>query len=169
MRVAEAREAFPRLQILGGLDKIALAQGMAAIDAALERVPWILERSGYIPYVDRRVPPNVSWENFVYYCKRLNEVTPTLHAHPAVRLDARAALPGIWTNLSDWQNPSARRCPDLPARFARRAFRRRWSATSATGMINSVDVFPSQIVTLAKAIRAFARVTRTREALVSSW
>ena len=53
MRVAEAREAFPRLQILGGLDKIALAQGMAAIDAALERVPFLARlcvfRGGFQP------------------------------------------------------------------------------------------------------------------------
>lgn len=72
MNVAEVRRAFPRLQILGGIDKTALARGPEAIEAALADVPWMLEQGGYIPYVDHLVPPDVSWEHFRLYRRRLN-------------------------------------------------------------------------------------------------
>ena len=72
MNVAAVRRAFPRLQILGGVDKIALAQGPDGIAAALADVPWMLKQGGYIPYVDHLVPPDVSWENFRTYRRRLN-------------------------------------------------------------------------------------------------
>ncbi len=74
MNVVEVREAFPQLQILGGIDKIALARDREAIDAVLRDVPAMLRRGGYIPYVDHMVPPDVSWENFCYYRKRLNDL-----------------------------------------------------------------------------------------------
>ena len=78
MKVDQVRAAFPNLQILGGLDKIALARGPEAIDAALEFVSSMLKRSGYIPYVDHMVPPDVSWQNFSYYRKRLNDLIDTV-------------------------------------------------------------------------------------------
>jgi uroporphyrinogen decarboxylase len=74
MQVAEVRQAFPKLQILGGVDKTALAKGPEATEVVLEQTPWMLDKGGYIPYVDHMVPPDVSWENFCYYRKRLNEM-----------------------------------------------------------------------------------------------
>jgi uroporphyrinogen decarboxylase len=74
MHVTEVRQAFPQLQILGGVDKIPLARDRAAIDAALAWAPGMLKQGGYIPYVDHMVPPDVPWENFVYYRQRLNEM-----------------------------------------------------------------------------------------------
>ena len=58
----------------GGIDKRALAKDKKAIDKELEQVPWLLDQGGYIPMLDHDVPPDVSWENFVYYRETLNKI-----------------------------------------------------------------------------------------------
>ena len=73
MDVVEVRRAYPRLQMVGGLDKTKLAAGREAIDAELEaKVPFMLRTGGYWPCVDGNVSPEVSWENFCYYRRRLD-------------------------------------------------------------------------------------------------
>ncbi|HLC01872.1 MAG TPA: uroporphyrinogen decarboxylase family protein [Anaerolineales bacterium] len=75
MDVVEVREAYPRLQMLGGIDKRPLIAGdRAAIDAELRRVVQIVPQGGYVPYVDHNVPPDISWETFVYYRRRLHSL-----------------------------------------------------------------------------------------------
>lgn len=74
MDVFEIRKAFPKLQIFGGIDKRAMAAGKIAIDAELDRkVPPLLANGGYIPCCDHAVPPDVSWQNFSYYRRRITE------------------------------------------------------------------------------------------------
>ena len=73
--IVEIREAFPRFQIFGGLDKKAAVAGKAAIDRELEaKLPFRLRQGGYIPYTDHYVSPDISWENFLYYRRRVNEI-----------------------------------------------------------------------------------------------
>jgi hypothetical protein len=75
MDVLEVRKAFPKFQIIGGIDKRILAEGAPAIDAELERkVPPLVKEGGYIPCCDHSVPPDVSWENFRHYRYRLTEL-----------------------------------------------------------------------------------------------
>ena len=75
MDIVEVRKQFPTLQIQGGLDKLEVSKGKAETDAELEKkVPFMLEHGGFIPYMDHLVPPEVSWENYVYYRERLNEM-----------------------------------------------------------------------------------------------
>ncbi len=75
MDVVAVRKAFPRLQILGGLDKVKIAAGPPAIDEEMEaKVPFMLRSGGYVPYADHNVPPDVSWANFVHYRRRLEEI-----------------------------------------------------------------------------------------------
>jgi hypothetical protein len=75
MDVVAVRQAFPRLQIIGGIDKIQIAAGPAAIDEELHaKVPYMLRRGGYIPSVDHYVPPDVSWPHFAYYRGRLGDM-----------------------------------------------------------------------------------------------
>jgi hypothetical protein len=75
MNIVEVRKSFPRLQIIGGLDKTKVAAGRQAIDEELEaKVPFMLEQGGYIASLDHSVPPDISWENFVYYRTRLQEM-----------------------------------------------------------------------------------------------
>ena len=73
--IVDVRQAFPNLQMSGGLDKKALIAGPAAIDRELEsKVPSMLQSGGYIPTVDHGVPADVSWDNFRYYRGRLDEI-----------------------------------------------------------------------------------------------
>jgi uroporphyrinogen decarboxylase len=74
MDVAEIRRDYPRLSMQGGIDKKALAAGKEAIDHELEaRVPVALS-GGYIPHVDHGVPPDISWDNFRYYRRKLDRM-----------------------------------------------------------------------------------------------
>lgn len=68
----QLRKDFPTLGMFGGIDKRALAAGKDAIDKeVMSKVPWLLERGGYIPHVDHAVPHDVSLENYIYYRKVL--------------------------------------------------------------------------------------------------
>jgi uroporphyrinogen-III decarboxylase len=73
--IAAVRETFPRLQLLGGVDKRLLITGdRRAIDAELARVAPLLEGGGFIPHIDHAVPEDISWESFRYYRERLNDI-----------------------------------------------------------------------------------------------
>jgi len=73
--VVKVRKKFPGLQIIGGLDKTKIALGKEEIDGELDiKVPFMLKKGGYIPCVDHDLPPNISWENFVYYREKLNRM-----------------------------------------------------------------------------------------------
>ena len=76
MDVVQVREAYPQLQILGGINKRELAAGPERIDGELERrIPPMIPRGGYIPMADHQVPPDVSWENYLHYRRKLAELT----------------------------------------------------------------------------------------------
>lgn len=76
MDASELRKAFPRLHMIGGVDKRAVATGKEAIDQELEgKIPQTLSSGGFIPTIDHLTPPDVSWENFKYYRRRLAEMT----------------------------------------------------------------------------------------------
>ena len=73
--IVSIRRKYPRLQILGGIDKMRIAQGKKAIDEELNsKVPFMLRSGGYIPHIDHHVHPDISWKDFVYYRTRLNEM-----------------------------------------------------------------------------------------------
>ena len=75
MDIVSVRERYPRLQILGGIDKMKIAQGRKAIDEELNsKVPFMLKSGGYIPHIDHHVHPDVSWEDFRYYRGLLKEL-----------------------------------------------------------------------------------------------
>jgi len=68
------RERFGRdVLLMGGVDKTQLIAGKAAIDAEIDRITPLVEQGGYIPHVDHRVPPDVTYENYLYYLKRKRE------------------------------------------------------------------------------------------------
>lgn len=75
MNVVEVREAFPKLQILGGIGKTKVAAGKREIDEELAaKVPYMLARGGYIPFADHLVPPDVAWADFEYYRRRVADM-----------------------------------------------------------------------------------------------
>jgi uroporphyrinogen decarboxylase len=75
MDIREVRKAFPRLGIIGGLEKYTLVQGKQSIDDEIEaKVPFMLEHGGYIPQIDHLAQPTVSFENFSYYRNKLEKM-----------------------------------------------------------------------------------------------
>jgi len=75
MDVRQIRKDFPQLQILGGIDKKVLAGSRDDIDAELERrIPGMVRQGGYIPMGDHQIPPDVPWQNYLYYRRRLAEM-----------------------------------------------------------------------------------------------
>jgi len=74
MDVAEVRAKYPRLQMMGGIDKNALVAGKEAIDGELERIAPVIKTGGYIPGIDHYVAPGVPWENFGYYRHQLEKM-----------------------------------------------------------------------------------------------
>ena len=60
--------------LFGGVNKRELSKDKKSIDAEIERLRPIVEGGGFIPHVDHRCPPDVSYENYLYYLKRKKEV-----------------------------------------------------------------------------------------------
>lgn len=78
MDIVQVRKKYSELQIFGGLDKNKLALGKEEIDKELRaKLSFMLKGSGYIPYADHLIPPNVSWENFKYYREKLRIMVET--------------------------------------------------------------------------------------------
>ncbi|MBI4531594.1 MAG: hypothetical protein HY709_08725 [Candidatus Latescibacteria bacterium] len=63
------------LLLIGGIDKRAMAEGREAIDRELNKLPYLCLSGGYIPWCDHLIPPDVSFENYVYYLERMKEIT----------------------------------------------------------------------------------------------
>jgi uroporphyrinogen decarboxylase len=62
------------LIIMGGIDKRALITGPKDIDAEIKRIAPMVEKGGYIPWLDHSVPPDVSFDNFLYYMDKLEKL-----------------------------------------------------------------------------------------------
>jgi len=71
--VVAYREQYPTLAIMGGIDKVEISKGKEAIDAELERVSSMWGKQ-YLPSLDHCIHPQISLEDWRYYCKRLKEM-----------------------------------------------------------------------------------------------
>ena len=67
--VALRRKFGKEILLMGGVDKMQLIEGKSAIDEEIRRIAPIVEQGGYIPHVDHRVPPDVTYDNYLYYLK----------------------------------------------------------------------------------------------------
>jgi len=75
MDVLAVRREYGRdLRIWGGVDKRAVAEGPEAIEAELTRVRPLMAEGGFIPMLDHSCPPDISWPNYQYYMRRMEEV-----------------------------------------------------------------------------------------------
>ncbi len=64
----EVREKWgEQVVILGGVNKHALGAGKAAIREEIKRIEPYVKEGGWIPHVDHRCPPTVSFEDYLYY------------------------------------------------------------------------------------------------------
>ena len=62
------------LLIMGGFDKHILAQGRKEIAAEIHRLAPLVEEGGFIGFCDHRVPPDVPYENYLFYLETVRDV-----------------------------------------------------------------------------------------------
>lgn len=55
----------------GGVDKRALAEDRAAIDAELRRVAPLIRDGGCVPMLDHSATPNIPYANYCYFMEQL--------------------------------------------------------------------------------------------------
>jgi uroporphyrinogen-III decarboxylase len=70
MDIRRVRERYPDLVIFGGIDKREFYEGKTKDGMRkeiMDKVPFMLERGGYIPSFDHDVPPEVTLENFNFF------------------------------------------------------------------------------------------------------
>lgn len=70
--VAVRKQYGKRLNMLGGIDKRAVAIGGQAMRDEVDRVMPVVEEGGYIPELDHSAPPDISWDNTCRYMEYLN-------------------------------------------------------------------------------------------------
>jgi len=77
MDYRDLRQEFGRdLRLIGGIDLDVLHRDKEAIRSeVLEKVPPLITDGGYIPMADGRVRKKISFENYQYYRRMLEEVT----------------------------------------------------------------------------------------------
>ncbi|HUV08166.1 MAG TPA: uroporphyrinogen decarboxylase family protein [Spirochaetia bacterium] len=68
------RELAPRCALIGGLDKRRIASGRAGVDRELERIKPVLDQGAYIPMIDHYVPPDISYDVYLYYVEKRREL-----------------------------------------------------------------------------------------------
>ena len=71
MDVATFRQKYPRMLMMGGIDKKALAGGRETIDREINKARRTIASGGYIPFFDHGLPHDVSWQSFVYFVEQL--------------------------------------------------------------------------------------------------
>jgi uroporphyrinogen decarboxylase len=76
MDAVHLRARFGReLRLMGGIDKRAMKEGPAAIEAELANVAPLCEDGGYMPWCDHHVPPDIPLDHYRYYVERMKEMT----------------------------------------------------------------------------------------------
>jgi len=73
--VALRKEYGRQLRLIGGIDKRAMKAGPTEIDRELAHVAPLVADGGYIPWCDHLVPPDVPYEHYAYYLRRMKEMT----------------------------------------------------------------------------------------------
>ncbi len=74
--IVEFRKQFgTQMAYTGGIDKRAIAAGGEVIKAELARNAPIIKDGGFIPGCDHGVPPDISWPNYIEYCRQLARLT----------------------------------------------------------------------------------------------
>lgn len=69
--IVKYREKYPKMNIIGGFDKMKMFNGEASMREEFERIFPVMRQGGYIPSVDHQTPPQVSYDNYLLYLKLL--------------------------------------------------------------------------------------------------
>ena len=68
------QEYGKELLMIGGFDKRILAQSKEDIVQEIYCLTPLVEEGGFIPFCDHRVPPDVPYENYLYYLEKSREL-----------------------------------------------------------------------------------------------
>ena len=72
--VALRKEYGKRLLLIGNIDKRAIAKGKEAIEREIKsKLPFLKEEGGYIPSLDHEVPPDIPYQNYMYYLEFISK------------------------------------------------------------------------------------------------
>ena len=64
-----------KLILMGNIDKRALGKTKKEVEEeVMKKVPYLIEKGGYMPMVDHQVPPDVPLENFQYYLDLVKKI-----------------------------------------------------------------------------------------------
>ncbi|MDX1357530.1 MAG: uroporphyrinogen decarboxylase family protein [Clostridia bacterium] len=76
MDIVEIRKQYGNaFVIIGGLNKKLLANDIESIKAEIDKkVPFMLEKGGYIPMLDHTVPPDVPYSNFKFFIDYIRKI-----------------------------------------------------------------------------------------------
>ena len=66
--ILEYRKRFPKLCIMGGIDKQEVARGPAAIERELDRIDAMFQGTRYMAALDHLFHPEISYKDFLYFC-----------------------------------------------------------------------------------------------------
>ena len=72
---AYRRKYGTKMAYRGGVDKRAMAKGGQVIRTEMARLQGTIAAGGFIPGCDHGIPADVSWPNFVEYCRLLAKAT----------------------------------------------------------------------------------------------
>ena len=71
IEVNRLRAQYPYMAMEGGIDKMEVAKGPEACDRELERIRPLLGKPGYFPTLDHLIPPEMTYENYAYFVRKL--------------------------------------------------------------------------------------------------
>ncbi len=72
--IMRIRDEYPKLNMIGGVDKLEISKGENKIDEQMKKVEYVIQRGGYIPSFDHSVPPIVSYDNYSLYLEKLRKI-----------------------------------------------------------------------------------------------
>ena len=75
MDPVKLRKRFPRLGMIGGIDKRVLTRANAIEAEVMAKVPPLLESGGYIPAIDHIISPDIPFEGFRYYTDLIRKLS----------------------------------------------------------------------------------------------
>ncbi|MEM2175299.1 MAG: uroporphyrinogen decarboxylase family protein, partial [Candidatus Micrarchaeia archaeon] len=72
--IALRKEYGKHLLLIGNIDKRAIAKGKEAIEKEIEsKLPYLKKEGGYIPSLDHEVPPDIPYQNYMYYLEFISK------------------------------------------------------------------------------------------------
>ena len=72
--ILDYRKKYPKLAIMGGIDKREIALGKEHTDRELDRIKDMFKYPGYFPALDHLIHPEISHDDFEYFVAKLKEI-----------------------------------------------------------------------------------------------